>query len=546
MRKRPYSTVSEEPHPTLKIGLTEEDVTDALSAIESTYSRPPHDPSVAVIDGYGVRLRVERGHLEASDGLGPERRVRRWPRAERTLQRVVVTARSGTVSLDALRWCRATDASVVVVDDEGIMLACSPPGVSDARLRRAQALAAGTGAGLDLARYLLGELLTGRSWLARTHLDRPEIGDALDDIRERLIDVHDIDELRMVEGVAADLWWSGWEQVALRFAARDRHRVPDAWTRWRGRTSILGGIRSPRHATHPLNALLSYGYRLTEVEATLAAQAVGLDVSLGVSHADRPGRASFVLDVMEGLRPTAEELVLDLARDRPFLKREFAELASGEVRLVAPLTHELAEILMPRLANEAGPLVEHAAKLFAAASPTAARATTPLTRASRRRAGEATWSSRRRGRSPRPETPVTRPRRPQRRCEGCGGPLTRGQRSWCPACWPTRRSEAAATGSAKARQALDDPAVRQRKGNAVSEGKRAARDARIRAAGWDPEDWERRIRPALRARRVTAVEICDATGLSLVSAYRALQGRQVPAPRHWLAVAAIAGVARNS
>ena len=104
--------------------------------------------------------------------------------------------------------------------------------------------------------------------------------------------------------------------------------------------------------------------------------------------------------------------------------------------------------------------------------------------------------------------------------------LEHHQRSWCADCWPSRWSEAAATGSAKARQALDDPAVRQRKGSAISGGMRAARDARIRAAGWEPEDWESRVRPALRAAGVTAAQVMEATGLRSNAAYRALQRRQ--------------------
>jgi hypothetical protein len=97
-----------------------------------------------------------------------------------------------------------------------------------------------------------------------------------------------------------------------------------------------------------------------------------------------------------------------------------------------------------------------------------------------------------------------------------------------------------------ARRAPADPLVRHAKGTAISAGRRAARDARIRAAGWDPADWEGRIRPALRAAGVTAAQVRDATGLGVSAAYRALQGGQVPDARHWEALAALGGVARPS
>jgi hypothetical protein len=112
-----------------------------------------------------------------------------------------------------------------------------------------------------------------------------------------------------------------------------------------------------------------------------------LDLAFCVSHADQAFRDSFVLDVLEGLRP--KELVLDLTKARAFAKRDFAEFASGELRVNAPLRHEFVELLMPRLARIAAPLVEHLASMFADASPTQVRVSNPLTRTSRRRAGQA-------------------------------------------------------------------------------------------------------------------------------------------------------------
>jgi hypothetical protein len=60
------------------------------------------------------------------------------------------------------------------------------------------------------------------------------------------------------------------------------------------------------------------------------------------------------------------------------------------------------------------------------------------------------------------------------------------------------------------------------------------------AAGWEPEDWDQRILPALKAAGVTAAQVIDATGLGVNAAYRALQGRQVPNAQHWDALALLA------
>ncbi len=61
--------------------LSPEDVADSMSAIGQTYARPDL-AGVCVVDGFGVRVEVERGALEVHDGIGQQhRRTRRYDRA---------------------------------------------------------------------------------------------------------------------------------------------------------------------------------------------------------------------------------------------------------------------------------------------------------------------------------------------------------------------------------------------------------------------------------------------------------------------------------
>jgi CRISPR-associated protein Cas1 len=524
---------------------SDDDVSDGVGAITETFTRR-EAPGVAIVDGFGARLHVDRGELQIVDGIGPERRVRRWARSDRTLRRVVITARSGSLSIDALRWVTGVGAALVVLDDEGAILSALPGRIDNSVLRRAQAQAAGSTLALDVARYLLDRLLQGRSRLACSRLCRPAVADTLDEMRSRLDEVEDVDALRMMEMAGAAVWWSGWDAVNLRFVATDRRRIPDAWATWPGRTSVLGGAANARHATHPTNAIANLGYRVAEIEATIAIAGMGLDSAFGVSHTDEVGRSSFSLDVLEGLRPTVEELVLELIEERPFLKRDFTEArtGTGELRVAAPFSHEFVELLTPRLTATSAPLVEHVARMFAEAAPTTVRVTTPLTRSGRKRAGKASWATREARASTTAVTRTTR-RKPERRCEGCGVALAHHQRRWCASCWPSRRAEAGKAGAVRARAALDDGAVRELKGRAISAGRLAARDDRARASGWEPEDWEDLIRPGLRTAAVTAAQVQEATGVGRNTAYRALEGRQVPAPRHWTALAELAHVVRS-
>src|SRR6202043_3030006 len=116
-------------------------------------SIPRH--GVVTLYGYGIQVRVDRGHLLLDDGIGADRRRYRLPRVGHGLRRLVVIGSEGMVSLAALRWLADQDASFVMLERDGSVLATTGPvRPSDAKLRRAQALAHSSGAALQIAREL--------------------------------------------------------------------------------------------------------------------------------------------------------------------------------------------------------------------------------------------------------------------------------------------------------------------------------------------------------------------------------------------------------
>lgn len=66
---------------------------------------------VVTLFGYGITVRVDRGHLILEDGIGADRRKARFPRVGHGLQRLVVIGADGMVSLAALRWLADQDAA---------------------------------------------------------------------------------------------------------------------------------------------------------------------------------------------------------------------------------------------------------------------------------------------------------------------------------------------------------------------------------------------------------------------------------------------------
>jgi CRISPR-associated protein Cas1 len=530
-----------------------DDVEAITIALATAFSRQTPIAGVCVADGCGVSVAVRRGHLVVEDGLGRHRRTRRFNRATSGLRRLVVLADSGLVTLDALAWCRATGVAVVAIDacQGEVTMSTVTASVDDGRLRREQALAGTNGVGARITADLLRAKIAGQASVIGDLFGDTETARALAGLYEALGETDDLDELRQIEATAAAAYfgaWAGRPETAVRFAERDRERIPAHWQAlFDSRRSSLGGQTS-RLATTPLNCLLNFCFALAASECRLAALIAGLDVGIGLLHADRKSLDSLVFDVIEPLRPDVERFCLGLVASRVFHRGDFLEQIDGSVRLGPALRADLTATL-PRWAELAGPIVERVTHALADASDRPIPKSTPITSRKRRAVAAVSSAPRRKPKAQQPAPRLKRVRQPAlplaHRCKGCGTDLDHHQRVYCSRCWPSHREEAGRRGSARAREALDNPEVRRLKGAAISGGRVAARDARIRAAGWQPEDWEERIRPGLRARGVTAAQVREATGVSLNTAYRALQGRQVPNARHWSALASLAAETRR-
>ena len=70
------------------------------------------------------------------------------------------------------------------------------------------------------------------------------------------------------------------------------------------------------------------------MDCASALEGAGLDPYIGFLHADRPGRRSLALDLMEELRPVVvDRFVLTAINNRMVSPKDFDLLESGEVRL---------------------------------------------------------------------------------------------------------------------------------------------------------------------------------------------------------------------
>jgi CRISPR-associated protein Cas1 len=92
--------------------------------------------------------------------------------------------------------------------------------------------------------------------------------------------------------------------------------------------------RSRRPPLDNINALLSFLYTLLVHDCRSALETVGLDPAVGFLHADRPGRPSLALDLMEELRPVlADRMALSLINRQQIKAAGFTKTESGAVMM---------------------------------------------------------------------------------------------------------------------------------------------------------------------------------------------------------------------
>ncbi len=489
----------------------------ANAPVADTFARDSRDPSVLVADGYGLSLHVHRGQLHIRDGIGQHRRERHLSRAQRTVRRLVLLGHTGTISLDAIRWCTDIGIALVQLDTDGrVLMLANHPSRTDPRLLRAQAAAPSSDVGVAIARHLLAGKLDGHARVLDELLYQPQLGTVVRDVGDQLSKAATLPACRDLESQAANVYFSAWPgRVHCQFSEQHQTKVPEHWQRYTVRRSPLHRGATSRNAADPVNATLNYGYALAESEARLAALTMGLDPGLGILHTDQKTRDSLALDLLEPLRPVVERYVLAMLTSRRFHADDFAENRTGVCRLLAPLTHDLAEALLPELARAVARPTEAVAHLLAGSSPNAIQLRTPLSRSNTTHAQQPGRRSENKA--------ATAPAVKQRpTCQKCGVDLYGSARKLCPVCWPITRNE-----------------YMRQLGRARSGGPTPdALDLKT-PTGWSLEGFQREILPLLATYSLADIE--KATGLSNATASRLKRGLQVPNPRHWAALATLVG-----
>lgn len=173
---------------------------------------------------------------------------------------------------------------------------------------------------------IVGKLFNSRWVLDRTLRDHPmridtelfssKIGFLKESI-SRVSDTESSDSLRGIEGEAASVYFSVFDEMLLqqkeefRFRSRNKHPPLDK-----------------------VNAMLSFSYSLATNMCVAALESVGLDPYVGFLHTDRPGRCSLALDLVEEFRAVlCDRFVITLINKRIVDETHFNEREDGAVLL---------------------------------------------------------------------------------------------------------------------------------------------------------------------------------------------------------------------
>lgn len=486
---------------------------------------------VLTLSGFGIKVRMQRGHLEIEDGVGLERRTIRLPRVGHGLKRLIVIGSDGFISLSALEWLTQQDASFVMLERNGkISCVTGPVRPSEAKLRRAQALAAGNGVGLEIARSLIDAKLKGQEQVLRERLHSRIAAEVVSGFRDKLALADSFDAIRIVEANAAASYFREWRSIPVTWPKADVPKIPNHWRFAGSRQSPLSG--GPRLAVTPVHAILNYCFALLQAETRLAVSILGLDAGLGVGlHTDTANRDSLALDVLEPIRPQIEAWLLNWIANEPFRRSDFFETGTGNCRLMSQLCIKLSGTAAA-WRKLVAPWAEYVAQALWRGTKSRHRDNSLLpTRLTQQRRTEAkgkVWTAN-----------VTLPKT-HHVCRGCGKAIEKRSEN-CAQCSVSSSTERLIGAAQIGRVAGHTPKA------LAKEGKTQRRHALARSS-WRPDQqpawlteqfYSKKVEPLLA--QISCCAIVKKISVSRWYAGRIREGYR-PHARHWEALAKLAGV----
>lgn len=260
------------------------------------------------------------------------------------LNAIFITSRGVSISADAITACSEAGIPIHFIRSNGCVSASIYAAglVGTIQTRRAQLEAISDQRGICLAKAVAAGKIFNQAALLRymakyrkqTDQDKfRELQWSAGEILDHLIELERLDgpnvealrfQILSIEGRAAEKYWN---------AVRQAVNVPQDWP---GRVG--------RGAQDAFNTALNYAYGILYSQVERAIILAGLDPYAGFLHADRAGKPSLVLDLIEEFRaPAADRVIFAMAnRSMRFEQDE-------ELRLTVQTRRTIAEQVLERL-----------------------------------------------------------------------------------------------------------------------------------------------------------------------------------------------------
>ena len=296
-----------------------------------------------ILSGHGISLRINRGALEVRNGFThyPQSREesRFFPGDWRQPPRIVVIDGDGSLTFDVLAWLSEQHIPLIHIDWRGHAKIVAGNGYAAepelvAVQRRVQA---DSKRRMDFNRWLITEKFArSRATLVEATPDGDATNAALTELARSTREIKarramTVNDLRGIEGRVALAYFRAWRMIPLHWKGTARRPIPGDWHHVAPRIRPNRTIN--RRATHPMNAILNYGYAVLESHVRMGIVSTGLDPTVGMMHMERKDRPAFVLDLMEPLRPAVDAGALRFVRSNTFSPADFTLGADGTCRL---------------------------------------------------------------------------------------------------------------------------------------------------------------------------------------------------------------------
>jgi len=317
------------------------------------------NPNPLILCGHGVSMRIENNALVIRDGFThypqQQAKYRFFPRDLDLPRRIMLLDGSGTLSFEVLSWLSDQGVSLLRVDwrGEAACVASGPGFVADPdKISWQHQTKANEKLRFQFAADIIREKLVASIDTLEAYVPPSRCRDiAISKTKvgmEKLAvgSFTDMNHIFAIEGECASAYFASWRGLEIRWKSLARRPVPKGWQVYSGRSSLATGVKAEnRNASHPLNAMLNYGYAVKLAALKLQAIADGYDPTFGIMHNGKRGNPAFVLDLIEPERPRVDAAILKLVHKHRFAASDFIVRSNGSCRLSPQLARAVASLL---------------------------------------------------------------------------------------------------------------------------------------------------------------------------------------------------------